>query len=91
MKYDECLEWWQTTNEIINTNRILTAKQNETVSEAAEYYAVGTGVAALISIVLNFIYVTCLNVAAENQVSISKSSLRSRAISNQSEVGKTKL
>lgn len=69
----------------------MTAKQNETVSEAAEYYAVGTGVAALISIVLNFIYVTCLNVAAENQVSISKSSLRSRAISNQSEVGKTKL
>ena len=56
-------------NKTLNLHRNLAAKQNETVLEAAGDYAFGTGIAALISIVLHFIFVTCLNVSAENQVS----------------------
>ena len=35
-------------------------------------YAVGCGIASIISIILTFTFVTCLNIAAENQVINSK-------------------
>ena len=37
--------------------------------DAVLVFAIGTTVIGLLSVLLNFIFITCLNISAENQVS----------------------
>ena len=48
--------------------RVETSDTNDTISEAVQNYAVNCGIVSSISICLTFTFVTCLNIAAENQV-----------------------
>lgn len=52
----------------ISIFRAQTWNKNDTILEAVRNYAVGCGVVSLISIILTFTFVTCLNIAAQNQV-----------------------
>lgn len=67
---------------MMNLYRILTTGQNATIIDAGINYAIRTGITAVVCIIMTSTYITCFNIAAENQVCDLKSFYLSKSYCN---------